>query len=47
MEENREKMEKAEKLTEEILYIQEEFDKIGVKLTNRRHLSLKCMQICL
>lgn len=31
MEENREKMEKTEKLTEEILYIQEEFDKIGVK----------------
>lgn len=36
MEENREKMEKTEKLTEEILYIQEEFDKIGVKLTNRQ-----------
>ena len=33
---NREKMEKTEKLTEEILYIQEEFDKIGVKLTNRQ-----------
>ena len=41
MEENREKMEKTEKLTEEILYIQEEFDKIGVKLTNRQAAQFK------